>query len=234
MINAFLTPISEELGRSWEKLTPLIDATRQLFASLSPVFQALGEVVATGISLMTDLFAALAPLFSAVAKIVGAFAEALAPTVRAVAKLFEIVLAPVVAVLAGGLKALAWVVDLFGDVVEGVINSLKWVFNIFIGAINLFIDAINALFGWAGVHLEHLPYLQRGGIVTRPTLAWLGEAGPEAVIPLAGFNYPRLGLAAAGARISIEVEGRLVGDGRELVGVIERVRARDEIVRGKR
>jgi len=234
LINAFLTPISEELGRSWEKLTPLIDATRQLFASLSPVFRALGEVVAIGIGLMTDLFAALAPLFFAVAKVVGALAEALAPAVRTIAKLFEAVLTPVVAVLAGGLKALAWVVDLLGDVVEGAINSLKWIFNIFIGALNMFIDAVNFLFGWVGVHLEHLPYLQRGGIVTRPTLAWLGEAGPEAVIPLTGFSYPRLGLAAAGASISIEVEGRLVGNGRELVGVIERVRARDEIVRGKR
>jgi len=75
---------------------------------------------------------------------------------------------------------------------------------------------------------------QHGGIVTRPTLALIGEAGPEAVIPLTGFNYPRLGLAAASAHISIEISGRLVGDGRELVGVIERVQVRDEIVRGKR
>jgi len=234
LISAFFTPIAEELAASWEELTPLIDATRELFASLSPVFQALGEVVAIGIGLMTDLFAALAPLISAIAKVVGALAEALAPVIKIIAKLFEIVLAPVIAVLAAGLKGLAGVVEFFGDIVIGVINSLKPIFNIFIGALNMFIDAINFLFGWVGVHLEHLPYLQRGGIVTRPTLAWLGEAGPEAVIPLSGFNYPRLGLAAAGARISIEVEGRLVGDGRELVGVIERVQVRDEIVRGKR
>ena len=110
-----------------------------------------------------------------------------------------------------------------GDIVGGVGKAVG-------GVVSGIGKAVGGFFDWLG----GLVGLQAGGIVTRPTLAWLGEAGPEAVIPLNGFNYPRLGLAAAGARISIEVEGRLVGDGRELVGVIERVRARDEIVRGKR
>lgn len=37
---------------------------------------------------------------------------------------------------------------------------------------------------FGGVDLPNLPYLARGGIVTRPTLAMIGEAGPEAVVPL--------------------------------------------------
>ena len=36
--------------------------------------------------------------------------------------------------------------------------------------------------------LPHIPMLAAGGIVTRPTLAMIGEAGPEAVIPLNGRN----------------------------------------------
>ena len=36
--------------------------------------------------------------------------------------------------------------------------------------------------------LAHIPKLADGGIVTRPTLAMIGEAGPEAVIPLTGKN----------------------------------------------
>jgi hypothetical protein len=35
--------------------------------------------------------------------------------------------------------------------------------------------------------------LAKGGIVTGPTLAMIGEAGPEAVIPLSGANSAGMG-----------------------------------------
>jgi hypothetical protein len=37
---------------------------------------------------------------------------------------------------------------------------------------------------------EGIPALAKGGIVNRPTLALIGEAGPEAVVPLTGRNTP--------------------------------------------
>ena len=43
--------------------------------------------------------------------------------------------------------------------------------------------------------------LAKGGIVTRPTVALIGEAGPEAVVPLSGSNDPRK--AATGVTINI-------------------------------
>jgi hypothetical protein len=42
---------------------------------------------------------------------------------------------------------------------------------------------------WNGrdlVHVSNLVWMQRGGIVRRPTIAGLGESGPEAVVPLSG------------------------------------------------
>lgn len=38
-----------------------------------------------------------------------------------------------------------------------------------------------------------IPHLAAGGIVTRPTLALIGEAGPEAVVPLSGPNARPVG-----------------------------------------
>jgi hypothetical protein len=38
--------------------------------------------------------------------------------------------------------------------------------------------------GGGGGHSVELPHMASGGIVTRPTLAMIGEAGPEAVVPL--------------------------------------------------
>jgi len=126
------------------------------------------------------------------------------------------------------------ILDEHWPAIEKLIDKLidKWVQGLEnqIKVLDLALDWYELTGHWPSIVIP----FQHGGIVTRPTLAMLGEAGPEAVIPLSGFNYPRLGLAAAGAHISIEISGRLVGDGRELVGVIERVQARDEIVRGKR
>jgi len=62
------------------------------------------------------------------------------------------------------------------------------------------IDNINDLleFKIAGIKinapdLPHIPKLANGGIVTSPTLALIGEAGPEAVIPLSKRNNGGMG-----------------------------------------
>ena len=46
-----------------------------------------------------------------------------------------------------------------------------------------FVSKVKGFFGGGGSQTE-VPGLAHGGIVTRPTLAMIGEAGPEAVIPL--------------------------------------------------
>src|SRR5207302_599477 len=64
-----------------------------------------------------------------------------------------------------------------------------------------------------------------GGIVTSPTFALIGEAGPEAVIPLnqAPGAYP-LGAPSAGGGLTLHVtvQGSVVGSGgmRELTDII--------------
>ncbi len=50
-------------------------------------------------------------------------------------------------------------------------------------------------FDWGGLGIPKVPYLSAGAVVTRPTLALIGEAGTEAVVPLTGAN----GRAAAAA-----------------------------------
>ena len=43
-----------------------------------------------------------------------------------------------------------------------------------------------------------IPALAAGGIVNGPTLAMIGEAGPEAVLPLSGENARKAGMAMGG------------------------------------
>jgi hypothetical protein len=53
---------------------------------------------------------------------------------------------------------------------------------IFGGSAAMFGGAFKSIMGFGS--LDGIPQLAEGGIVTRPTLALIGEAGPEAVVPL--------------------------------------------------
>jgi hypothetical protein len=68
--------------------------------------------------------------------------------------------------------------------------------------------------------LAGVPALASGGIVNKPTLALIGEAGPEAVVPLSGRN------AGMGNSITINVSAGMGADGnqigREIVDAIKR------------
>jgi hypothetical protein len=56
--------------------------------------------------------------------------------------------------------------------------------------------------GGKGFDVPDIPMLAAGGIVTGPTLAMIGEAGPEAVIPL-----DRMGQMGGGTTVNINVNG---------------------------
>ena len=91
------------------------------------------------------------------------------------------------------------IVNLFEGVGETLGDVLKAPINFLIGALNALFASINFtktidLPGLdpieVGLNLSNwqIPMLAKGGIVTGPTLAMIGEAGPEAVIPLSGRN----------------------------------------------
>lgn len=88
------------------------------------------------------------------------------------------------------LKISATVADAVGSVVNKAINGiLKFAVNMidgFIDSINFAIGLINAIPGVNISPLQHLdvPQLAEGGIVSKPTMSIIGEAGTEAVMPL--------------------------------------------------
>jgi TP901 family phage tail tape measure protein len=79
---------------------------------------------------------------------------------------------------------------------DGIVGGIKGAVNLVIAAINGMIRGMNKISfsipDWVpniggkswGFNLPEIPMLAAGGLVTGPTLSMIGEAGPEAVIPL--------------------------------------------------
>ena len=104
---------------------------------------------------------------------------------------------------------------------DGLVSGIKGGINTVIGAINQFIRGINAIqirvptislpfgrsiggFSIGMPQIPEVPSLAKGGIVDRPTLAMLGESGPEAVVPLGRGG-------GAGMTVNLVINGDING-----------------------
>lgn len=89
-------------------------------------------------------------------------------------------------------KAWNGVKDIFGGIVDSLVAVFKLPINLIIDGINSFISGLNKvqvpdwvpLVGGKGINIPKIPKLARGGVVDSPTIAEIGEAGKEVVMPL--------------------------------------------------
>lgn len=98
-------------------------------------------------------------------------------------------------VMLGPIGWLLLAIDALGigwdDVWNGMYETFKFFVNPMIEGINALIGGMNYVNSLGGLNenafeIPEIPRLASGGIVTQPTIAMIGEAGPEAVIPLSG------------------------------------------------
>lgn len=111
----------------------------------------------------------------------------------------------------------------FKSAVNAVLGTIENVVNGFIGMINGVIGLINKGLGTFGVSLDsigyvNLPRLARGGIVDSPTIAMIGEAGKEAVVPLENTGFIQtlgrvVSSAVVNAMAGVSPQGGFSGDG---------------------
>ena len=115
---------------------------------------------------------------------------------------------------------LAAAVDGIKGFFTGIWDGLK---NGFQSAIDWIKSIWNRFLGGKGFHIPgtsidfKIPMLAAGGIVTRPTLAVVGENGPEAVIPLRGRNA---GLGGGTTEIHIHLSGTYAGSKEQLARTV--------------
>lgn len=108
----------------------------------------------------------------------------------------------------------------FRSAVNGVLGTIENVVNGFIGMINGVIGMINKIPGVSlgGIGYVSLPRLARGGIVDSPTIAMIGEAGKEAVVPLENTGFIQtlgrvVSSAVVNAMAGVSPQGGFSGDG---------------------
>ncbi|HHA8945277.1 TPA: hypothetical protein ACOO19_000563 [Streptococcus pneumoniae] len=109
----------------------------------------------------------------------------------------------------------------FKSAVNAVLGTIENVVNGFIGMINGVLGVVRNLpgLGWVGsVSTVSLPRLARGGIVDSPTIAMIGEAGKEAVVPLENTGFIQtlgrvVSSAVVNAMAGVSPQGGFSGDG---------------------
>lgn len=100
------------------------------------------------------------------------------------------------------------------DVFKTVFNSIAKVWNNTFGKLSFKVPGWVPGIGGKGFEVPNIPMLANGGIVTSPTLALIGEAGAEAVIPLDRMNQ-----MGGGGDIYVTVQG---GDPNAVVDALRR------------
>lgn len=179
-------------------------------------------------------------VFLAVAGAIGAIALAITAVNIAMALNPIALIAAGIAALIVALVVAYKKFDGFRKIVDGVFGAIKWwITNVTIPAFEMMFNIVKTIFngiatlwnntfgkisfkvpGWVpgiggkGFDVPDIPLLAQGGIVTSPTLAMVGEAGPEAVIPL-----DRLGAMGGGNNVTIYVNG---GDPQAVVDALRK------------
>jgi hypothetical protein len=187
-----------------ERFKPVIQSVQQLFANLVeffnkdllPIFKVLWDFVST---YLVPVFKVV--LSGSIDQIVRSF-NFVVDVIKVVIKAFDM--------LYGAAKAIGgFIIDVF----KGVVSILKDVVNGVISVIDVVIRAINSIphvhvpgtdITLGLPHIPEIPMLAEGGIVNKPTLAMIGEAGSEAVIPLNKMN------GMGGMNVVINVHGSVI------------------------
>jgi hypothetical protein len=95
-----------------------------------------------------------------------------------------------------------------------IFNGIAKLWNNSVGKLSFKFPSFVPGFGGKGFDVPNIPLLANGGIISQATLAVVGEAGPEAVIPLSRMNEFGMG---GGGNVTIHVNG---GDPQSVVDAL--------------
>lgn len=225
IVNIF-TPIGSWFGQRWADVTSALanigawftDMFQKAWTGLTNIFSKLGlwfgerwadvtSVLANVSSWFGNMFTSAYNAVKNAFSSIGGFFSGVWSTVQSI-------------FVNAGQKVGSAVGGAFRSAVNGVLGTIENVVNGFIGMINGVIGMINKIPGVSlgGIGYVSLPRLARGGIVDSPTIAMIGEAGKEAVVPLENTGFIQtlgrvVSSAVVNAMAGISPQSGFSGDG---------------------
>ena len=205
-IVAIFTPLGEWFGERWNDITTVLADVAKWFGetfqkawdALTKVFSPIGTWFGER---WNDVTTALANVATWFGNIFSSAYEAVTNAFSSIGSFFSGVWETVKGIFVdAGQKVGSAVGGAFKGAVNAVLGTIENVVNGFIGMINGVIGLINKIPGVSLGTLGYvnLPRLARGGIVDSPTVAMIGEAGKEVVMPLENTGF-------------LQTMGRIVG-----------------------
>lgn len=205
-IVAIFTPIGEWFAERWNDITTVLadvakwfgDMFQKAWNALTNIFSSIGTWFGERWNDVTTTLSNVATWFGNIFRT--AF-EAVKNAFSSIGSFFSGVWNTVKSIFVNAGQMVGSAVGgAFKSAVNAVLGTIENVVNGFIGMINGVIDLINKIPGVSlgGIGYVSLPRLARGGIVDSPTVAMIGEAGKEVVMPLENTGF-------------LQTMGRIVG-----------------------
>ncbi|HHA8805477.1 TPA: hypothetical protein ACOO2E_001209 [Streptococcus pneumoniae] len=226
IVNIF-TPIGSWFGQRWADVTSALanigawftDMFQKAWTGLTNIFSKLGSWFGER---WNDVTSALSKVASWFGDIFGKAFDAVKNAFSSIGDFFKGVWDTVKSIFVNAGQMVGEAVGgAFKSAVNAVLGTIENVVNGFIGMINGVLGVVRNLpgLGWVGsVSTVSLPRLARGGIVDSPTIAMIGEAGKEAVVPLENTGFIQtLGRVVSSAVVNavagVSPQGGFSGDG---------------------
>lgn len=226
IVNVF-TPIGSWFGQRWADVTSALanigawftDMFQKAWTGLTNIFSKLGSWFGER---WNDVTSVLANVSSWFGNMFTSAYNAVKNAFSSIGGFFSGVWSTVQSIFVNaGQKVGSAVGGAFRSAVNAVLGTIENVVNGFIGMINGVLGVVRNLpgLGWVGsVSTVSLPRLARGGIVDSPTIAMIGEAGKEAVVPLENTGFIQtlgrvVSSAVVNAMAGVSPQGGFSGDG---------------------
>ena len=206
----FVTPIFSTildiLGPIFKLALTLLRGTFDMvFAAIRGIIELADKTICERVNNIRDFFRNLGEwmkgtfgfkwknVFETVKNVVKAFRDYMGPIINSLEVVFLGLTSFISGVFSNNWRR-AWfgVKQIFESIVSGLRNIFKAPLNFMIDGINKFLSGIGKIkipdwvpgVGGKGFSIPRIPRLAKGGIVSASTIANIGEAGTEAVIPL--------------------------------------------------
>lgn len=196
VLDPIITPFLETLSWLWdEHISKIVEKTGDFVGKLVngalEIYNKFIQPIA--LWLLEKLAPAWAFLSNAVIGVLGSILAVISDVIGSIIGIFGGIIDFITGIFTGNWsKAWNGIKDIFKNIIDGLVGIFKFPINLIIDGINSFISGLNKVkvpdwvpaVGGKGINIPKIPKLARGGIIDSPTIAMIGEAGKEAVMPL--------------------------------------------------